>query len=352
MPPDHVHFNGSVNLADAESVMREIAARVPSGLPRIPDGETGDRGKWIVFQLQKFRQLPWLVPTGPLDAAEDRYDQLPQLWLADGIDPAEVSWPDLGYADAYLGSYRVFAALREQGVIPAGVRFQVEYPTPLASIGIYIAPSQQQALLASYAQAMFADLDRLLGEIPPGDVAVQWDVAVEFGVLEEAFAPGGAQAFDAITAALARCIGQVPAQIPAGLHLCYGDYGHQHFMQPESLALQVRVLNAVTAAARRPVSFVSFTVPQHQRADSYFAPLARLTADPGTELNFALVPYHPAEQAPGTTDAQVRLIDAALAASPGGRRDWGICTECGMGRASREEIPALLDLHRQIAAVR
>jgi len=59
MPPDHAHFNGSVNLNAAESVMRDIAARVPAGLGRIPDGETGDRGKWIVLQLQKFLQLPW-----------------------------------------------------------------------------------------------------------------------------------------------------------------------------------------------------------------------------------------------------------------------------------------------------
>ena len=34
------------------------------------------------------------------------------------------------------------------------------------------------------------------------------------------------------------------------------------------------------------------------------------------------------------------------------RRDWGVCTECGMGRANRDEIPALLDLHRQIIAAR
>ena len=121
-------------------------------------------------------------------------------------------------------------------------------------------------------------------------------------------------------------------------------------MQPESLALQVRLLNAVTAAAGRPVSFVSFTVPQDQRDESYFAPLAGLTAGPDTELNFALVPYHPAEQAPGTTADQVRLIDVALAASPGGRRDWGICTECGMGRLSRDEILALIDLHHEIIA--
>ena len=352
MPADHAHFNGSVNLDDAESVMREIASLVPSGLRRIPDGETGDRGNWIFFQFQKFAQLPWLVPARPPGAPEGDYEQVPLLRLADGADPAQVSWPDLGYADAYLGSYQVFAALRQQGAIPAGVRFQVEYPTPMASISAYIVPEQQQALLDSYQRAMFADLGRLLAAVPADEVAVQWDVAVEFGTLEGAFAPGGAQAFDAIIAALARCVDQVPAGVPVGLHLCYGDYGHQHFMQPESLALQVRVLNAVTAAAGRPVSFVSFTVPQDQREESYFAPLTGLAADPVTELNFALVPYHPAEQAPGTTGDQVRLIDAALAVSPGGSRDWGICTECGMGRVSREDIPALLDLHRQIVAAR
>ncbi|HXL95312.1 MAG TPA: hypothetical protein VN969_40825 [Streptosporangiaceae bacterium] len=155
MPPDHVHFNGSVNLADAESVMREIAARLPSGLRRIPDGETGDRGNWTSFQLQKFRRLSWLVPAQPPDTAEVGYN------------------PDIGYAQAYVGSYAIFAALRDQGVIPAGVRFQVEYPTPLASISLYIVPEQRQALLASYTRAVFADLARLLSEIPHGEVAVQ-----------------------------------------------------------------------------------------------------------------------------------------------------------------------------------
>ena len=350
MPADHVHFNGSVNLADAESVMREIAARVPSGLRRIPDGETGDRGNWIFFQLQKFLQLTWLVTARSMGEEDGEYEQLPLLRLAEGVDPAQVTWPDIGYAEAYLASYRVFAQLRADGVIPAGVRFQVEYPTPLASIGAYIVPEQQQVLLPSYERAMFADLDRLLATIPTDEVAVQWDVAVEFGVLEEAFAPGGAQAFDAIVAALARCVDQVPAAIPVGLHLCYGDYGHEHFMQPASLALQVRVVNAVTAGAARPVSFVSFTVPQNQREEGYFAPLAGLAADPDTELNFALVPYHPAEQEEGTTADQVRLIDAALAASPGGPRAWGICTECGMGRVDRGDVPALLDLHQEIIA--
>lgn len=350
MPADHVHFNGSVNLADGETVMREITSRVPRGVRRLPDGETGDRGNWIFFQMQRFTELDWLVPDRPPDAAEEGYDELPKLRLADPADPATVRWPDLGYAGAYLASHATFTRLREAGVIPAGVRFQVQYPTPLASINAFIVAGQQEPLLGSYEQAMFADLGRLLAAVGHEDVAVQWDVAVEFGILEGAFAPGGGETFDAIAAALARCVDQVPAQVPVGLHLCYGDYGHHHFKQPESLALQVRVLNAVTEAAGRAVSFVSFTVPQNQREDGYFAPLAELTAGPGTELNFALVPYHPAEQPPGTTGAQARLIDTVLAATLGGRRDWGICTECGMGRAGRDEIPALLDLHRQILA--
>ncbi len=58
MPPTSVHFNGGVNLADAESVMREIATRVPAGVRRIPDGETGPRQQWIFFQLEKFWQTP------------------------------------------------------------------------------------------------------------------------------------------------------------------------------------------------------------------------------------------------------------------------------------------------------
>ena len=58
MPPSSVHFNGSVNLPDAETVMREISARIPDGVRRMTDGETGERNYWIHFQIRKFRQMP------------------------------------------------------------------------------------------------------------------------------------------------------------------------------------------------------------------------------------------------------------------------------------------------------
>ncbi|MGO9820777.1 MAG: hypothetical protein ACLPTJ_09030 [Solirubrobacteraceae bacterium] len=46
----------------------------------------------------------------------------------------------------------------------------------------------------------------------------------------------------------------------------------------------------------------------------------------------------------------MRQIDAALAQSASGARDWGICTECGMGRVDAEDVPTLLDLHAAILA--
>ncbi len=348
MPPTSAHLNGSVNLADAETVMREVAARIPAGVRRIPDGETGDRSNWIFFQLQRFLQTPGLAPASGFDQPGEGYDRMPKVGLADGATAADVAWPDLGYAEAYADSYQTFRRLQDDGTIPAGVRFQVQYPTPLASISAWIVEDAQDELEESYEQALTADLVRLLARIPPDQLAVQWDVAVEIGILEGGVDSAGVRPFEAIVDRLARCVARVPADVPVGLHLCYGDYRHQHFVQPKSLELQVRLVNEVVARAPRPVDWFSLTVPQYQRDGAYFAPLADLRIPPQIQLYLGLAPYHPADQKPGTTATQVELIDTHLARAAGGPREWGICTECGMGRVERDEVLGLLDLHREI----
>ncbi len=350
MPQTSVHFNGSVNLPDTEAVMREISSRIPVGVRRMTDGETGDRGYWILFQIRKFLQMPEFEPVTAGQAYETSADapQTPQLRLAEGASADTIDWPNLGYADAYAESFEVFDRLQREGTIPVGVRFQVQYPTPLASMAGTVVPEDQQAVAASYERALFADLDALLDRVPHDRCAVQWDVAVEFGLLEGAMGPGSAMPVDQITPALVRCVDRVTADVPVGLHLCYGDYGHQHFKQPDSVQLQVDLVNAVVPGAQRPVNWASFTVPQARRDAGYFAPLRHLAAGPETELYFALVPYHPDDQPDGTTTDQVRHIDAALGLSAAGPREWGISTECGMGRVERSEVPKLLDLHSEI----
>jgi hypothetical protein len=351
MPPTSVHFNGSVNLPDAETVMREISSRIPTGVRRMTDGETGERNYWILFQIQKFLAMPELetVTSGQAyETGEAQAPEMPQLHLAEGVSPDAVKWPDLGYADAYRESYEVFRVLQEDGTIPGGVRFQLQYPTPLAPIAGTIVPEDLPRLAASYESALFADLDEALAALPHDRCAVQWDVAVEFGLLEGGFGPGTRAPLGEIVAGLTRCVDHVPDDVPVGMHLCYGDYGHQHFKQPDSLELQVRLVNAVLAASSRPVNWFSFTVPQARRDQTYFTPLRDLQAGPETELYFALVPYYPGDQPHGTTAEQVRLIDSYLAESPSGSRDWGICTECGMGRVAADDVPTLLDLHHEI----
>jgi hypothetical protein len=344
VPPTSVHFNGSVNLADATTVMREISARIPHGVRRMTDGETGERSYWIHYQIEKFLAMPEFESVSVSRAYETEGEAPPMhhLRLADGASADMIQWPNLGYADEYAKSFEIFDRLQRDGTIAAGVRFQMQYPTPLASIAGSIVPDDMPAVGVSYEAALFADVDKALTALRHDRVAVQWDVAVEFGLLEGAFGPRPALPMDQITPGLVRCIERVPGDVPVGMHLCYGDYGHQHFKQPESLKVQVDLVNAVVASAGRPLNFVAFTVPQDRSDAGYFAPLSGLRAGAETELYFSLVPYHPADQPASTTAEQVTNIDGALSG-----RAWGICTECGMGRVASEDVGTLLDLHRQ-----
>jgi hypothetical protein len=155
------------------------------------DGETGERGYWIMFQIQKFLQMPEFesVTVGRAYETEADAPQTPQLRLAEGVAADTIRWPNLGYADEYASSFEIFDRLQSDGTIPAGVRFQMQYPTPLASIAATIVPEDMPAVAASYETALFADLDDVLARLPHDRCAVQWDVAVEFGLLEGAVGP-------------------------------------------------------------------------------------------------------------------------------------------------------------------
>jgi len=334
MPPVAVHFNGGVNLPDAETVLRTLVERVPHGVRRLPDGEPGERAGWIGYQVPRLLATPGLEQVAA-GTGDDPYDNS-AVRLPAGTDAERIEWPDLGYAAEYARSYATFRRLRDEGVLPAGVRFQVEYPTPVA-VGALVHPDGRDRFVRSYGRALTADLDRLLSQIPHGDVAVQWDAAVETVLVDQQ-----PDTLAELAGRLAALLDHVPDDVPAGLHLCYGDAGHVHMMEPESLAPQVSLANVI--AERTAPVWVSFTVPQYRDDEKFFAPLAELRTAAATELYLALVPYHPDRQADGTTDRQVALVDRFL--PPG--RAWGICTECGMARAERADVPRLLDLHREI----
>ena len=80
---------------------------------------------------------------------------------------------------------------------------------------------------------MFAELNRIASCIPHDELALQWDVAVEFGLLEGVAFTSYAHVKTEIIDQLVRLGNQVPVDAELGYHLCYGDAGHKHFVKQE-----------------------------------------------------------------------------------------------------------------------
>ncbi|MET3567566.1 hypothetical protein ABIC47_003068 [Leifsonia sp. 563] len=334
------HLVGSVNLPDAETVFRTVNAHLGDRMRRIPDGEVGERFYWVQFQTGRLDTMSGLsrIP-GDAPLLRGVFDPRP-FHLDEGVSADDLVFPDLGYAEAALDSYGVFRSLREDGVIPAGVRFQVSLPTPAGVVGPFIVPEDRAAVEPAYERALFGELQRILDGIPHDDLAIQWDTAVEFALLEGRMPSwfGG----DVLAGVVERAVRQapaVPADVQLGYHLCYGDVEEQHFVQPTDAGRLAAVLHGILDAAPRPVTWVHLPVPIERDDAAYFAPLADVVVPAETELYLGLLHHED-----GVEGAR-RRAQAAATAQP----RFGVATECGFGRGPSERTAGLLDLHAAVA---
>ncbi len=133
-----LHLIGSIPLDSSEAVFRTLASELGPHLSRIPDGETGERSRWVYFQRQMLLDHPAMEidPTVPpykfVQWDGKLVREIEQVRFKPGVDPATVTF-ETGYDKAALASWAVFERLRAAGAIPAGTRFQVCLPTPQAS---------------------------------------------------------------------------------------------------------------------------------------------------------------------------------------------------------------------------
>ncbi|MGI8687697.1 MAG: hypothetical protein ACR2M3_03875 [Thermomicrobiales bacterium] len=332
-----VHLVGSVPLANEEDVFRTASAILGDRVRRIPDGETGVRTNWIGWQTTVFARNP------SLEAVPDtgkEYGQLVQYRLRPGVAEDDIAFDNLGYADAAIASYQTFARLKREGTIPATTRFLVCLPTPLAPVTAFIERASQPAIELAYEARMLAEVDRIGATIPHDQLAIQWDTAVEFAILEGV---GWQTRLDDVRGGiidrLVRIGERVPPDVEMGYHLCYGDAGHQHFMQPKDAAHLVAVANDVSARLQRPINWIHMPVPRERNDEPFFAPLGNLTLHPETELYLGLVHY-----TDGVEGARKRIA-AAQRFVP----TFGIATECGFGRRPPETVVPLMAIHRDVA---
>jgi hypothetical protein len=338
------HLVGGLQAPDAESAMRAAAGILGGHLRAVTDGETGERSQWIFWQMPKLAALDGIEMAGTHEnpgSDNPDYAEFPSL----SVDASVTAIPRraLGYADAAEASYATFLGLRSEGVIPEDVRFQVSVPTPYATVVAWVAPDDQERFFDVYADAIADEVAEISKVVDAGDLAIQYDVAVEVGVLTGSFQAGGGLGHkDFVLQTLRDVFARTPEGGERGIHLCYGDYRHRHFTVPEDLGLCVEMANAVGDLA----DFVHMPVDRESgRNPSYFEPLRDLQA-PG-RLALGVIDYEGEE-------GRSRKLAQAAAEGSGGRK-FAVATECGMARIDERgpgapSLDDLLRLHAAIAA--
>jgi hypothetical protein len=336
--PRPVHLVGSVPLASAEDVFEQVSRRIGPLIARIPDGETGERLQFIGWQEKVMQSTPGLQPAGEWQIAGNR---TVLYGLAPGTHPEQITLGPLGYARAALDSFETFSRLQLEGKVAANTRMQVSLPTPLTVMIKFAARNSLRALWPVYERQMLTELKEILRVVPPESLAIQWDVAPEVHTVLEQPESELTRLITRpdLVAAIARITDSVPAEAQVGWHLCYGDPGHKHIVEPQDMAIMVDLANDLSAATRRAVDWVHMPVPRGRNDAQYFAPLARLRLGPTTVPIMGLVhTYDGVDGAEGRAErARVHLPK------------FGVATECGLGRRAPESIPGLMDLHREIA---
>jgi hypothetical protein len=334
-----VHLVGSIPLADTETVFRTLSSAVGPHLMRLPDGETGIRKTWIRFLQDVLAANPAIEVAK--DVAPFRFVQwdgklireIPRLRLKPGARPDPGSFKT-GYADMAMQSWSIFDRLQKAGVIPAGVKFQISLPTPIAPIYNNMVPADRPGLLPALTRHFIGEVERVAQALPNDRIALQWDVCQEV-LAWEGYYDKGPVDFRSETIDVLTTIGDaVPAGIELGYHLCYGSPADEHLVQPKDTALMVEMTNAIVSRVKRPIQFFHLPVPKGRADDGYFIPLEKLKLRPETELYLGLI-HH--DDAAG--DA------ARLAAARRHVRVDGIATECGMARGDASRLPALLAAH-------
>ncbi|NJO03849.1 MAG: hypothetical protein HC880_21200 [Bacteroidia bacterium] len=348
-----VHLVGSIPGDTVEGVFQMCSSAIGNIASALPDGELESRNTWVNFLAWNVYQhhpdmetlsRPQIIP-GKADWIPAGYEDVWLFKIKEGRNA--IHYEKLGYADHAKSSYQKFVELKEQGVIPPQLRFQVCLPATESSFRwFWPEPGDFQILWDAYHDAIAREIEQITAAIPAESLLIQWDVCMEVLAVEAGDSighppmawKGPGDVFDRYVQDISYLGGLIPKDVPMGIHLCYGDLGHQHLIQPSNLAVCVQMANAAVANLERSVDYFHMPVPRDRKDDEYFAPLKDLNI--GNAKVFIGLIHH--------TDG----IEGSLARLETAKRhisNFGISTECGFGRRPVEQIPELLHIHQEVA---
>ena len=310
----------------------------------LPDGETGPRSMWVAYEgLRMVAEHPDFEAeeqAGPRPALPAHAYGLPGYRPRPGI--TEVRWDSWPRIDDAIASYQEFRALRAEGVIPSGLRFQVGLPFPASALNGFKADFAGDCPVAErgFEDLVARELQRLTAAIPPQDLAVQWDVAYEVLDLEGVLAWTAPGAWERFAGPVSRLTRLIPPEVLVGYHLCYGTFPEWPMYEARDMALLVRLANYAVANSGRPVDWLHLAGPRYLRSEDarFFRPLADLDAgDARVYLGIVL----PVDGVAGLRRRQA-TASAQLA-------DFGVARYCGFGRQPGRDGTETMRDHRQAA---
>lgn len=342
-----------------EDVFRNCAKAVGPYVSQLPDGEIGYRYYWINYVARNtYADHPDMITLSHHTKDDwkpaNRYDDHWLFTIREGVK--ELHFDKIGYADEAKASYKIFRKLRDQGVIPKGVRFQVALPLTESATRPFIDTAEHWEILwNAYNECMTREIKDICSAIPHEDLSIQWDICVEVAAVEGLEGFTGQAKFlrhdpmERYGVALNTLTeGVIPNDVRLGLHICYGSLAHEegrstdsgHFCEVKDLNVSVNMANEGVKACGRPVQFVHMTVTKKRGFDDdYCQPLKRLEVG-GARTYLGLI--HLSDGVEGT----LKRMKVARKYLP----DFGIATECGWGRRPlSQKIESLLRLHTDIA---
>ena len=261
---------GSIPLDTPEDVFRTFGKPLGKHLFAMPDGEVGPRRHWISrvhYQvLAAHPELEVVQHPAPDENGVERQHprNAADAWwfrVRDGFDRVRFGDPGwrLGYARDAINSYFVFRTMKEKGVLPSHLRFQVSIPMVNSVLPPRIFPNQKdiEKVRPGYEAATRAEIAKIVEKIPPNELAIQWDCSTE---IQDAY---GAIAGYPLEGAIERNLIEVrnlsphiPREVALGYHFCFGTLGGWPRFAPDDLGQAVKLANAFVAASGRPVDWI------------------------------------------------------------------------------------------------
>lgn len=335
---------GSLPVESTEVAFRAGAELFGDMVFALPDGETGPRAAWVGYERERLaRPNPGVVvleetesPTGrPRHAYET-----PVFGVRPGVTELHfASWPRI---DDAIESYGVFRALREAGVIPAGLRFQIGLPFPSSALNAFKADFAADYPVAerAFEDLVTRELIRLLEAIPPADLAIQWDMAYETQDIEGVLAWTSEGAWERFARPVTRLTRLIPEPVLVGYHLCYGTFPEWPMYEARDYALLVRMANFAVANSGRTVDWLHLAGPRYLRSEdkSFFRPLVDL--EPGAARVFLgiVLPLDGVSGLHRRHATASRYLD-----------DFGVAMYCGFGRQPGQDGMETMREHRRVA---